>query len=326
MARFRGEATVKENGELTTYLVTGGGGFIGSNIVHTLVRRGERVRVLDDFSTGKRENLADVADRVTLIEASVAEAAAVRDAVRGADAVFHHAALASVPRSVDDPAGSHEVNATGTLTLLIAARDAGVKRVVYAASSSAYGDQPTLPKTEGMAPSPLSPYAASKLAGEHYCQAFTASYGLATVCLRYFNIYGPRQDPQSVYAAVIPRFIMAMLRGERPVIFGDGEQSRDFTFVDDCVAANLLASTSNKAAGEMVNIGCGTRFSLNDLVTLLNKILGTAIEPVYEPARVGDVKHSLADITAARQLLGYEPRTSFEEGLRRTVEWFKGRS
>jgi len=198
--------------------------------------------------------------------------------------------------------------------------------VVYAASSSAYGDQPTLPKVETMAPSPLSPYAASKLAGEHYCQAFTASYGLATVCLRYFNVYGPRQDPQSVYAAVIPRFIMAMLRGERPVIFGDGEQSRDFTFVDDCVAANLLASTSNKAAGEMVNIGCGTRFSLNDLVTLLNRILGTAIEPVYEPARVGDVKHSLADIAVARQLLGYEPRTSFEEGLRKTVEWFKGRS
>ena len=311
---------------MATYLVTGGGGFIGSNIVHTLVRRGERVRVLDDFSTGKRENLADVADRVTLIEASVSDDAAVRDAVGGVDFVFHEAALASVPRSIAEPASSHEVNATGTLRLLIAARDAGVKRVVYAASSSAYGDQPTLPKVETMAPSPLSPYAASKLAGEHYCQAFTASYGLATVCLRYFNVYGPRQDPQSVYAAVIPRFIMAMLRGERPVIFGDGEQSRDFTFVDDCVAANLLASTSNKAAGEMVNIGCGTRFSLNDLVTLLNRVLGTAIEPVYEPARVGDVKHSLADIAVARQLLGYEPRTSFEEGLRKTVEWFKGRS
>jgi UDP-glucose 4-epimerase len=313
----------QESCELATYLVTGGAGFIGSNIVSALVERGEAVRVLDDFSTGKRQNLADVADRITLFEGSVADEALVREAVAGADYVFHEGALASVPRSVEDPLGTNEANATGTLVLLLAARDAKVRRVTYAASSSAYGDQPSLPKVETMAPSPLSPYAVSKLAGEYYCQAFTACYGLETVCLRYFNIYGPRQDPQSVYAAVIPRFIVAMLAGQRPVIYGDGEQSRDFTYVADCVAANLLACTAPGAAGQTVNIACGSRYSLNELVRLLNGTLGTRVEPVYEPARAGDVKHSLADISAARQALGYQPRFSFEDGLRKTVEWLK---
>lgn len=310
---------------MATCLVTGAAGFIGSSIVRALVARGDAVRALDDLSTGKSANLAEVAGRVELIEGSVADAAAVRAAVKGAEFVFHQGALASVPRSIDDPLGTHEANATGTLQLLVAARDAGVRRVVYAASSSAYGDQPSLPKVETMPPSPLSPYAASKLAGEYYCQAFTTCYGLETVCLRYFNIYGPRQDPQSVYAAVIPRFIVAMLRGERPVIFGDGVQSRDFTFIEDCVAANLLAATAPKASGHAINVACGRRYSLNEVVALLNKILGTAIEPSYEPARKGDVKHSQASIAAARRLLGYKPRFSLEDGLRRTVEWFRDR-
>jgi len=308
---------------LATYLVTGGAGFIGSNIVATLLDRGETVRVLDDFSTGKRENLADMVDRTTLIEGSVADAVAVREAVDGVDYVLHEGALASVPRSVDDPAGTNHANVNGTLTLLVGARDARVKRLVFAASSSAYGDQPTLPKVETMPPSPLSPYAASKVAGEYYCKAFTECYGLETVCLRYFNIFGPRQDPESLYAAVIPKFITAMLAGQAPTIFGDGEQSRDFTYVEDCVQANLLACTAPAAVGRTLNVACGSRYTLNELIALLNRTLGTAIEPVYEAERAGDIKHSLADITAARQALGYEPRTSLEEGLRKTVEWFR---
>ncbi len=308
---------------MATCLVTGAAGFIGSSIARALVARGDTVRALDNLATGKRDNLADLAGKATLFEGSVADAAVVREAVRGAEFVFHEGALASVPRSIDDPLATHEANATGTLQLLLAARDAGVRRVVYAASSSAYGDNPELPKVEAMPPSPLSPYAASKLAGESYCQAFTTCYGLETVCLRYFNVYGPRQDPESVYAAVIPRFITMMLRGERPVIFGDGEQSRDFTFIEDCVAANLLAATSPKASGQVVNIACGKRYSLNELVALLNRILGTAIEPLHQPARKGDVKHSQASIAAARRLLGYKPHFSLEEGLRKTVEWFR---
>ncbi|MBM4033202.1 MAG: SDR family oxidoreductase [Planctomycetes bacterium] len=306
-------------------LVTGGAGFIGSSVARALAERGDMVRVLDDFSTGLRGNLAGLEGKVELVEGSVADAAAARQAVGGVEVVFHQAALASVPRSIDDPLSTHTANATGALVLLLAARDAGVRRVVFAGSSSAYGDQPELPKLEAMRPRPLSPYAASKLAGEYYCQAFTACYGLETVCLRYFNIYGPRQDPASAYAAVVPRFIAAMLRGERPVIFGDGEQSRDFTFIEDCVSANLLAADAPAASGEAINVACGRSYSLNELVALLNRILGTAIEPVYEPARRGDVKHSQASIAAARRLLGYEPRFSLEEGLRRTVAWFRSK-
>ncbi len=308
---------------MATCVVTGGAGFIGSSIVRALVARGDRVRVVDDFSTGKLENLAELRGKITLLKGSVCDARLVRRAVKGADVVFHQGARASVPRSIEDPLGTNEANVKGTLVLLAASRDAGVRRVVYAASSSAYGDQPTLPKVETMAPRPLSPYAVSKLAGEHYCQAFTASYGLETVCLRYFNIYGPRQDPNSAYAAVIPKFIAAMLRGERPVIFGDGEQSRDFTFIEDCVVANLLAATAPGAVGRTLNIGCGRRYTLNQLVALLNKLLGTAIEPVYEPPRRGDVRHSQASIAAARRFLGYKPRFSLEQGLRKTIEWFR---
>jgi len=308
---------------LATCLITGGAGFIGSSLARALLERGDTVRVLDNFSTGKRENLADLAGRITLFEGDVADIALLREAVRGVEYVFHEAALASVPRSVEDPLGTHEANVTGTVRLLAAARDAGVRRLVYAASSSAYGDQPALPKVETMAPSPLSPYAVSKLAAEYYCQAFAACYGLETVCLRYFNIYGPRQDPASVYAAVIPRFIVAMLRGERPVIYGDGEQSRDFTYIADCVSANLLAATAPRAVGKTVNVACGKRYTLNELVALLNQILGSAIEPIYEPARRGDVKHSQASITEARRLLGYRPHYSFKKGLRETVAWFQ---
>jgi len=308
---------------LATHLVTGGAGFIGSNIVEGLLRRGETVRVLDDFSTGKRENLADMGGQITLIEGSVADEAIVREAVAGVDYVLHQAALASVPRSVEDPVSTNRANVNGTLRLLLAARESKVKRVVFAASSSAYGDQPTLPKVETMAPSPLSPYAVSKLTGEYYCQAFTVCYGLETVCLRYFNIYGPRQDPESVYAAVIPKFITAMLAGERPVIFGDGEQSRDFTYVEDCVQSNLLACTAPSAPGRVFNIACGSRYTLNALVAMLNRILGTSLEPVYDPPRPGDVRHSQADISAAREVLGYQPRDDLEAGLRKTVEWFK---
>lgn len=308
---------------MATYLVTGGAGFIGSNIVAALVDRGDTVRVLDDLSTGKRENLAGLMDAITFTEGSVADEAVVRQAVDGVDYVLHQGALASVPRSIDDPLSTNTANVTGTLRLLLAARDAQVRRVVFAASSSAYGDQPDLPKVESMAPSPLSPYAASKLAGEYYCQAFTECYGLATVCLRYFNIYGPRQDPQSVYAAVIPKFITAMLAGERPTIFGDGEQSRDFTYVEDCIEANLEACTAPEAVGQVMNIACGGRYTLNELVALLNQILGTSIEPVYEAPRPGDVKHSQADIAVARELLGYEPQFTFEAGLEKTVQWYR---
>lgn len=307
---------------MARYLVTGGAGFIGSNIVATLVEQGEEVVVLDDFSTGKRDNLDGVFEGITLLEASVADRV-VRAAVEGVDYVLHQGALASVPRSVDDPVSTNRANVEGTLNLLVAAREAGVKRVVFAASSSAYGDQPTLPKVETMAPMPLSPYAASKVAGEYYCQAFTACYGLETVCLRYFNIFGPRQDPASQYAAVVPKFITRMLDGQPPVVFGDGEQSRDFTYVADCVAANLLACTAPDAAGGTFNVACGGRYTLNELVGLLNQILGTDLRPVYEAERPGDVKHSQADISAARAALGYQPRVSFEEGLRRTVEWFR---
>ena len=308
---------------MATYLVTGGAGFIGSNIVSALVERGDTVRVLDDFSTGREENLAAVADQITVINGSVADPKTVAEAVRGAHYVLHQAALASVPRSVEDPLSSNHANVTGTLALLMAARKARAKRLVYAASSSAYGDQPTLPKIETMAPSPMSPYAVAKLAGANYCAAFTACYGFETVSLCYFNIYGPRQDPRSAYAAVIPKFITAMLAGESPTIFGDGEQSRDFTFVDDAVQANLLACTAPDAAGHYLNVACGGRYTLNQLVALLNQILGTSIEPIYEDPRPGDVKHSQADITAARTVLGYEPAHSFEQGLRKTVDWFR---
>jgi UDP-glucose 4-epimerase len=304
-------------------LVTGGAGFIGSHIVRALLAKGRRVRVLDDLSTGKRGNLDEVAAEIEFIEGDIRDVTTVERAVRGVDAVFHLAARASVPRSVKEPRAAHEVNVTGTLNLLIAARDAGVRRFVYSASSSAYGDTPVMPKTVEMRPVPLSPYAVSKLAAEHYCAVWSHVYGLQTISLRYFNVFGPRQDPHGPYAAVIPAFVSRMLRGQAPVIFGDGEQSRDFCFIENVVQANLLAADVGEIRGEVVNVACGERTTLNEIVADLNKLLGTSLRPVYEPPRAGDVKHSLADISTTRKVLGYEPRVMFPEGLRRSIEWYK---
>ncbi|MDI6793012.1 MAG: SDR family oxidoreductase [bacterium] len=306
------------------YLITGGAGFIGSNIVHTLVKAkaGAEVRVMDNFATGKRENLAGLEDRFELFEADIRDMAAVRQAVDGADYVLHQAALPSVPRSIEDPISANEVNITGTLNVLVAARDAGVKRVVYAGSSSAYGDSEALPKQEDMVPNPLSPYAVNKLTGEWYCRIFYKLYGLETVCLRYFNIFGPRQDPASQYSAVIPKFIDALAKRTPPTIYGDGEQSRDFTYIDNTVAANLAATTAPGAAGKVFNIACGERFTLNKLLAELKDIMGVDIPANYADSRPGDVKHSLADISKAEKILGYNPEVKFREGLVKTVEWF----
>ena len=306
------------------YMVTGGAGFIGSHIVEELVRRGERVRVLDNFSTGRRENIAPFLEHIELIEGDLRDLPTVRQAVEGVDYVLHQAALPSVPRSVADPLASNAANVTGTLHLLVAARDAGSKRVVYASSSSIYGDNPTLPKQEDMPPVPKSPYAVSKLAGEHYCRAFTAVYGLETVCLRYFNVFGPRQDPASQYAAVIPKFITAMLRNDPPTVYGDGYQSRDFTYVSNVVRANLLAATAPNVAGRVFNVACGQRYTLLDLIAILDDILGTHVMPIHTAPRPGDVRHSLADVTAAQEALGYQAEVDFRAGLRRTVAWYRG--
>jgi UDP-glucose 4-epimerase len=300
-------------------LVTGGAGFIGSHLVDGLLARGADVRVLDNLSTGHRANLAGVLGDVELVEGDIRSPAAVRRAVDGCDVVLHHAALPSVPRSVADPAGSHAVNATGTLNVLMAARDEGVRRVVYASSSSVYGADPTLPKHESARPLPLSPYAVAKLAGETYCASFLGVYGLEAVALRYFNVFGPRQDPASEYAAVIPKFMAALSAGRPPTIFGDGEQSRDFTYVDNIVEANLAALDAPGAAGEVMNVACGQRTTLNELAHGLIDRFDLDVEPAYGPARPGEVRHSLADVEKASRLLGYEPRIDFAEGLGRTV-------
>ncbi len=308
---------------MARYLVTGAAGFIGSNIVEELVRRGHDVIALDDLSTGKRANIEPLLDRIEFVQGSVLDSVVVREVMRGVDYVLHQAALPSVPRSVLDPMASHQANATGTLNLLIAARDAGVKRFVYASSSSVYGDSPTLPKHEGMPTQPRSPYAVSKLAGEDYCKVFTVVYGLPTVSLRYFNVFGPRQDPTSQYAAVIPAFITAVLGGKRPVVYGDGTQTRDFTYVHNVVQANLLACERDEAIGYALNIACGNSISLLQLLDYISSLFGMRIEPVFEPERPGDVKHSRADITLAAGKLNYRPEVSFEEGLAATVEFFR---
>jgi len=305
-----------------SYLVTGGAGFIGSNIAHELVKCGEGVKIVDNFSTGDRRNISDILGKIELIEADVRDLESMRSAVEGVDFVLHQAALPSVARSVSEPIASNEVNVTGTLNLLVAARDAGVKRFIYAASSSAYGNTPVLPKREDMSPRPLSPYAVSKLIGEHYCRVFYHVYGLETVSLRYFNVFGPRQNPSSQYSAAIPKFITAMLEDEPVTIYGDGEQSRDFTYVQNVVNANLLACNAPDASGEVINIACGGRFSLNQLISVMEEELGIKAHRVYTQPRPGDVKHSRADITKARALLNYEPIVTFDEGLRKTVEWF----
>lgn len=307
---------------MSLYLVTGGAGFIGSHLVDHLLEQGEDVRVLDDFSSGKIENVRRHLDKIDLIEGSVADPETVRRATDGADYVLHHAAIASVINSIEDPLSSNDANLTGTLNVLIAARDAGVRRVVLATSAAVYGDLPGLPKTEEMPTQCLSPYALHKLAGEGYCRLFTSLYGLETVGLRYFNVFGPRQDPNSQYAAVIPKFLTRMLKGTPPTIFGDGLQSRDFTYVSNNVDANLLACRTPGIAGEVFNIACGESFNLLDLVAGLNDVLGTSIEPVFEPARSGEVKHSVAGISKARERLGFSPSISFREGLEKLAASF----
>jgi UDP-glucose 4-epimerase len=310
---------------MAKYLVTGAAGFIGSSLVRALIERGEDVRGLDNFATGKRENNADLNGKLDFREASILDEDAMSDACAGVDYVFHEAALPSVPKSVAEPKLTNATNIDGTLNVLLAARDAGVKRVIYAASSSAYGESEVLPKQEGMIARPISPYAVQKLTGEHYMQTFTAVYGLETVSLRYFNVFGPRQDANSQYSAVLAKFITQMSRNESPTIFGDGEQSRDFTFIDNVVKGNLLAASApaDQVSGRMFNVATGTRITLNQTFKLLQQIIGFSGPAKYAAPRLGDVKHSLADITLAKKYMGYTPLVSFEEGLRRTVDWYR---
>lgn len=305
------------------YLVTGGAGFIGSNTVDELVRRGHNVVVLDDLSSGKAENLAGVKGKIQFLQHSITDLDRLHEACRGVDYVMHLGARTSVPRSVIDPLETNRVNVDGTLNVLVAARDAKVKRVVFAGSSSVYGETPTLPKRESMTPAPISPYGVSKLAGEVYGQVFQRAYGLEFVSLRYFNVFGPRQDPGSPYSGVLSLFSAAVLDGTQPTVYGDGEQSRDFTYVGNVVEANLLACEARQAAGLIINIGTGTRCTLNQTLALLEKIAGRPAKAKYVPPREGDIRDSEADITRARDVLGYNPRVGFEEGLQRTWEWFR---
>lgn len=309
------------------YLVTGGAGFIGSNLVRFLLAQGHDVVVVDDLSTGKRENLDALppGGALELIEGDIRDRATMNRAVAGTVGVFHEAAVGSVPRSVENPQLSHDVNVNGTITVLEAARAAGVRRVIFAASSSAYGDQPTSPKHEQMVPDPISPYAAGKLACEGYMRAYALVYGMETLSLRYFNVFGPRQDPAGAYAAVIPAFVAAILRGQRPAVFGDGEQSRDFCYIDNVVRANWLAmnAPADACRGLPVNIACNRGTSLNQMLQLLGEMLGRDVRADYQPARPGDVKHSLADVSRARELIGYEPQVYFEEGLSKAIDWYK---
>ena len=313
---------------MAKYLVTGAAGFIGSSLVRALLERGDSVRAIDNLSTGKRDNLHGVLDRADFRQLDILDLDALRQACDGVDYVLHQAAIPSVPKSVLDPVGSNRANVDGTVNLLVAARDAKVKRVVYAASSSAYGDTPTLPKHEAMVPNPISPYAVAKLTGEYYMISFYRCYGLETVSLRYFNIFGPRQDPSSPYSGVLAKFSLQMLSGQQPTIFGDGEQSRDFTYIDNAVSANLLACSAPAAecAGRMFNVATGQRATLNETVELLRPLTGYTGAVNYGPERGGDIKHSLADISLAQKQLGYKPLVSFEEGLRRTVGWYRSES
>lgn len=310
---------------MALYLITGIAGFIGSSIARELLSRGEKVRGVDNLSTGNRANLADIKDRIDFREADILDLDAMHRACADVDFVLHQAALPSVPKSVLDPLASNRANVDGTVNVLVAARDAKVKRVVYAASSSAYGDTPTLPKHERMTPDPISPYAVAKLASEHYMISFYRCYGLETVCLRYFNIFGPRQDPSSPYSGVLAKFITQMLRGEQPTMNGDGEQSRDFTYIDNAVLANLLAcqAPAEKAAGQVFNVATARRVTLNETFRALQKLTSFTGQPKYGPERGGDIKHSLADISKAEAGLGYKPKVDFEEGLRRTVDWYR---
>ena len=305
-------------------LVTGGAGFIGSNLAAALASKGARVRIIDNLSTGHAENLDEIAGDIDFVEASVADEDALHRALENVELVFHEAAIPSVPRSVEDPQSTHVASVDATFQLLLACRERRVRRVIYAASSSAYGDQPTLPKREDMLPDPLSPYAVAKLVGEYYCQVFTRVYGLETISLRYFNVFGPRQDPSSQYSGVISRFISALLSDQKPVIYGDGEQSRDFTYVDNVVSANLKAAETNRGIGSIINVASGERISLNQLLGVIKELTGrNNVEAEYQKPRAGDVMHSLADISRARDLLGFEPLVDLREGLQLTIDWWK---
>jgi UDP-glucose 4-epimerase len=308
---------------MTRFLITGGAGFIGSNLCRKLVKEGCFVRVIDNLITGKLSNLTGLMDKMDFIQADMGNPAVARTAMKDIDVVLHQGAVPSVPRSVDDPLTTHKHCVDATFTLLMAARDAGVKRFVYAASSSAYGDTPTLPKVENMLTNPLSPYAVAKLAGEYYCSVFFKVYGLQTISLRYFNVFGPFQDPTSQYAAAIPAFVTKIIKNEPPTVYGDGEQSRDFTYIDNVVHANLSAARAAKLSGEVVNIACGQRITVNEIIRLINKILGKSVQPKYEPSRPGDVKHSLASIELAKKVIGYKPVTSFGDGLERAIVWYR---
>ena len=318
------EKTMKNTEKtMKSYLVTGGAGFIGSHIATALAERGNNVRVLDNLSTGSKANLAHLEGNVEFIEGDILDRDCVDRAVDGVEVVYHQAALASVPRSVAKPLDTNAACVTGTLNMLDASKEAGVRRFIYAGSSSAYGNQPFMSKRESDLPMPLSPYATAKLAGENYCRAFYATYGLETVVIRYFNVFGPRQDPNSEYSAVIPLFVTAMLAGRQPTVFGDGLQSRDFTYIENVVAGNLAAAEATEAPGRVFNVACGRQFSLLDLLASINRVLGTDIAPIFSDPRPGDVKESLADISQARTFLGYEPVVNFEEGLRRSIEYYR---
>lgn len=305
------------------FLVTGGAGFIGSNICKKLVSQGCFVRVVDNLLTGKKSNLTDVADKIEFVEADMGDEEIASSCMKDIEVCLHQGALPSVPRSVDDPALTHKHCLDATFTLLLAARDAGIKRFVYAASSSAYGDTPTLPKVETMLTRPLSPYAASKLAGEYYCSVFYKVFGLETISLRYFNVFGPHQDPTSQYAAAIPAFVTAILKNKPPTVYGDGEQSRDFTFVDNVVEANLLAAGAEHTAGQAINIACGQAVTVNQVIEMINNAVGKDVKPIYDAPRPGDVKHSLADISLAEEVIGYKPIVQFEESLKLAIDWYR---
>lgn len=304
-------------------LVTGGAGFIGSNLVRFLVEKGESVRVLDDFSTGKRENLTEIAGRIEIIEGDIRDSNIVEKAAAGADIVHHLAALGSVPRSVSDPARSHDVNVNGTFNVLLAARNAGAKRLVFSSSSSVYGQSDVMPQHEGLPIQPISPYGATKAIGEVYCRAFYETYGLETICLRYYNVFGPRQDPASQYAAAIPLFVSALLADKPPTIFDDGEQSRGFTYIDNVTQANWKAASAARTAGQTINISTTSSVTVNTVVAEIAKLLEKDIEPIYTDPRPGDIKHSLADISRAKELIGYVPAIDFQEGIHRAIDWYK---
>jgi len=305
------------------FLVTGGAGFIGSNICKKLVSQGCFVRVVDNLLTGKKSNLKDIIDKIEFIEADMGDEKVAQAVMKDTDVVLHHGALPSVPRSVEDPSATHKHCVDATFTLLLAARDAGIKRFVFASSSSVYGDTPTMPKVETMLPMPLSPYAVGKLVGEYYCSVFHKVFGLETISLRYFNVFGPHQDPKSQYAAAIPAFVTAILKDKQPTVFGDGLQSRDFTYIDNVIEANLLAARTKKTKGEVINIASSQAVTVNDTIDMINELLGKNIKPIYTDPRPGDVKHSLADISAAQNLIGFKPKVSFKQGLQIAIEWYR---